>query len=68
LAEFGGRLWGSLPILGSVVMLMLTLLLAPDAYIAIGLAFALLLLAALITLIAGRRHVGLDSANAAAAL
>lgn len=41
---FGRSWWGSFLVIGSVVML--TLLLAPDAYIAIGLAFALLLLAA----------------------
>jgi hypothetical protein len=42
---FGRNWWGSYLIIGSVVML--TLLLAPDAYIAIGLAFTLLLLVAL---------------------
>ena len=41
---FGRYWWGSLIVIGSVVML--TLLLAPDAYLAIGLGFALLLLAA----------------------
>lgn len=41
---FGRSWWGSFFVIGSIVML--TLLLAPDAYIAIGLAFALLLLAA----------------------
>lgn len=49
---FGRRWWGSLLVIGSVVML--TLLLAPDAYIAIGLAFALLLLAALVVTVAAR--------------
>ena len=44
--------WGSLLVIGSVVML--TLLLAPDAYIAIGLAFILLLLAALGVMVAAR--------------
>lgn len=42
---FGRSWWGSLLVIGSVVML--TLLLALDAYTAIGLAFVLLLLAAL---------------------
>jgi hypothetical protein len=47
------RSWcGSLLVIGSVVML--TLLLAPEAYIAIGLAFTLLLLAALGARVAGR--------------
>lgn len=49
---FGRSWWGSFLVIGSVVML--TLLLAPDAYIAIGLAFALLLLAALWTMVAAR--------------
>jgi hypothetical protein len=49
---FGRSWWGSFLVIGSVVML--TLLLAPDAYIAIGLAFALLLLAALGAMIAAR--------------
>ena len=49
---FGRSWWGFLLVIGSVVML--TLLLAPDAYVAIGLAFALLLLAALGAMIAGR--------------
>ena len=48
---FGKSWWGSFLILGSVVLL--TLLLAPEAYIAIGLAFALLLLATLGAAIAG---------------
>ncbi len=38
--------WGSFLIIASIVML--TLLLAPEAYTAIGLAFALMLLAALV--------------------
>lgn len=42
---FGRSWWGSYLIIGSVVLL--TLLLAPEAYVAIGLAFGLLLLAAL---------------------
>jgi hypothetical protein len=49
---FGRSWWGSFLIIGSVVML--TLLLAPDAYIAIGLAFALLLLAALGVMVSAR--------------
>jgi hypothetical protein len=49
---FGRQWWGSLLVTGSVVML--ALLLAPDAYIVIGLAFAVLLLAALGMLIAAR--------------
>jgi hypothetical protein len=49
---FGRSWWGSLLVIGSVVLL--TLLLAPDAYIAIGLAFALLLLAALGAMVAAR--------------
>lgn len=48
----GRRWWGSLLIIGSGVLL--TLLLAPDAYIAIGLAFALLLVAAVGVLVAAR--------------
>lgn len=43
---FGRSWWGSYLIIGPVVLL--TLLLAPQAYVAIGLAFALLLLAALV--------------------
>ena len=49
---FGRSWWGSFLVIASVVML--TLLLAPDAYIAIGFAFALLLLAALGAMIAAR--------------
>lgn len=49
---FGRSWWGSLLVIGSLVLL--TLLLAPEAYSAIGLAFALLLLAALDTLVAAR--------------
>jgi hypothetical protein len=49
---FGRSWWGSFLIIGSVVML--TLLLAPEAYTAIGLAFALLLLATLGATVAGR--------------
>jgi len=49
---FGRSWWGSLLVIGSAVML--ALLLAPDAYIAIGPTFALLLLAALSAMIAAR--------------
>jgi hypothetical protein len=51
---FGRSWWGSLLVIGSVVLL--TLLLAPEAYIAIGLAFALLLLATVGAMVAGRRR------------
>lgn len=47
---FGRSWWGSLLVIGSLVLL--TLLLAPEAYTAIGLAFALLLLAALGAMVA----------------
>jgi len=56
---FGRSWWGSLLVIGSVVLL--TLLLAPDAYIAIGFAFALLLLAAVGAMIA-ERSSALDGA------
>jgi hypothetical protein len=49
---FGRSWWGSFLVIGSVVML--TLLIAPDAYIAIGFAFALLLLAVLGASVAAR--------------
>jgi len=49
---FGRSWWGSL--LVNVSLVLLTLLLAPEAYTAIGLAFALLLLAALGLMIAAR--------------
>jgi hypothetical protein len=49
---FGRSWWGPILMIGSVVML--TLLLAPDAYIAIGLTLALLLLAALVVMLADR--------------
>jgi hypothetical protein len=49
---FGRSWWGPLLVIGSVVLL--TLLLAPEAYVAIGLAFAVLLLAALGAMVAGR--------------
>lgn len=42
---FGRSWWGLFLVIGAVVLL--TLLLAPDAYLAIGFAFALLLLATL---------------------
>ena len=53
---FGRSWWGSLLVIGSVVML--TLLLALDAYIAIGLAFTLLHMAALGAMIAVRASGG----------
>lgn len=49
---YGRSWWGPLLVISSVVLL--TLLLAPEAYIAIGLAFALLLLAATAAMVAGR--------------
>jgi hypothetical protein len=49
---FGRNWWGPLLVVGSVVML--TLLLAPEAYSAFGLAFALILLAALGVTVADR--------------
>jgi hypothetical protein len=49
---FGRSFWGTFLIIASVVLL--TLLLAPEAYIAFGLAFAVLLLAALVVTVAGR--------------
>lgn len=49
---FGRSWWGSLLIIGSIVML--TLLLAPEAYVALGLTFALLLLATLATMFVAR--------------
>ena len=51
---YGRAWWGPLLVIGSVVML--TLLLAPDAYIAIGLAFAVILLAALGLMLSSRRQ------------
>jgi len=56
---FGRSWWGSFLVIGSVVLL--TLLLAPDAYIAIGFAFALLLLVAVGAMIA-ERSSALDGA------
>jgi len=58
---YGRSWWGPLLVIGSAVML--TLLLAPEAYIAIGLAFALLLLAALSALDAGRSRIVDDAAG-----
>jgi hypothetical protein len=49
---FGRSWWGSFLIIGSLVLL--TLLLAPDAYIALGLAFALVFLAATGAIVAAR--------------
>jgi len=49
---YGRSWWGPLLVIGSAVML--TLLLAPEAYVAIGLAFALLLLAAVGVMVADR--------------
>lgn len=51
---FGRNWWGFLLVIGSVVLL--TLLLAPDAYIAIGFAFVLLLLAALAAMVSARSN------------
>jgi len=50
--SFGRSWWGPLLVLGSLVML--TLLLAPEAYTAFGLAFAILLLATLVVAVADR--------------
>jgi hypothetical protein len=58
---FGRNWWGSLLILGSVVLL--TLLLAPEAFTAFGLAFILFLLAALGFTVAGRRSERLSSSR-----
>jgi hypothetical protein len=60
--SFGRSWWGSLLVIASAVLL--TLLLASDAYIAIGLAFILLLLAALAAMVAARSRA-LDSTSAA---
>ena len=49
---FGRSWWGSFLVIASIVLL--TLLLAPEAYTAIGLAFAVILLAALVETVAGR--------------
>ena len=58
---FGRSWWGSFLIIGSVVLL--TLLLASDAYIVIGLAFALLLLAALGAMVAAHSGTLGDTAR-----
>ena len=52
---FGRSWWGSFLIIASIVLL--TLLLAPEAYTAIGLAFALLLLAALVATVFDRSRI-----------
>jgi len=51
---FGRNWWGSLLIIGSLVLLIL--LLTPEAYTAIGLAFTLLLLVALSAMVATRSN------------
>jgi hypothetical protein len=58
---FGRSFWGSFLIIASVVLL--TLLLAPEATTAIGLAFAVLLLAALAVTVTGRSKAAEDTAN-----
>jgi hypothetical protein len=58
---FGRSWWGSFLAIGSVVML--TLLLAPEAYTAIGLAFALLLLVILYATVAGRSRTVVGAAR-----
>jgi hypothetical protein len=58
---FGRNWWGSLLVIGSLVLL--TLLLAQEAYVAIGLAFALLLLAALVAMVAARSNILDDAAR-----
>jgi len=62
---FGRSFWGSFLIIASVVLL--TLLLAPEAYTAIGLAFAVLLLAALAVTVAGRSRAVDEEASQLAA-
>jgi hypothetical protein len=61
---FGRSWWGPLLVIGALVLL--TLLLAPEAYVALGLAFALLLLAALAATIAVRFHPAAPAPSAAA--
>ena len=56
---FGRSWWGPLLVIGPVVLL--TLLLAPEAYTAIGLAFSLLFLAALGMTIASRSRTAEDA-------
>ena len=58
---FGKSWWGPLLVIASVVLL--TLLLAPEAYVAIGLAFVLLLLAILVAMVAARSGVPGDAAR-----
>lgn len=58
---FGRNWWGSFLVLGSVVLL--TLLLAPEAFTVFGLAFALSLLAALGVTVASRLSEGLSSSR-----
>ncbi len=50
---FGRSWWGPVLVIGSVVML--TLLLAPEAYVAIGIAFDLILVVALGLIVAGHQ-------------
>jgi hypothetical protein len=52
---FGHRWWGPFPLLASAVML--TLLLAPDAYLAFGWAFALFVFGGVVFLLTDRRGV-----------
>lgn len=52
---FGRSFWGSFLIIASIVLL--TLLLAPEAYIAFGLAFAVMLLAALVVTVRERSKI-----------
>ncbi len=62
---YGRSWWGPIFVIGSIVMLIL--LLAPEAYIAIGLAFALLLLAALVVTVVGRSRAEDKATNRLAA-
>jgi hypothetical protein len=55
----GRSWWGSLLIIASIVLL--TLLLAPEAYIAIGLAFALLLLSAVVATVTSHSRTVYDA-------
>jgi hypothetical protein len=61
---FSRSWWGAFLVIASIVML--TLLLAPEAYIAIGLAFFLLLLAAIGVMVAGRSGTVADAAGSLA--
>jgi hypothetical protein len=58
---FGRSWWGPLLIIASIVLL--TLLLAPEAYVAIGLAFFLIILAALGAMVADRSKIVDDAAG-----